>query len=94
MIRMIMTKMVRYLYDDCDVIITIMGMGSTRNCIDIRITMTMSLIITVTVRIYTDGRVKYTTLLNYDVNCPMNFVFYPFDKQALLSFTSPCDNGK
>ena len=31
---------------------------------------------------YEDGRVKYTTLLNYDVNCPMNFVFYPFDKQA------------
>ena len=33
-------------------------------------------------RMYEDGRVKYTTLLNYDVNCPMNFVFYPFDKQA------------
>ena len=39
----------------------------------------------VVLRIYKDGRVKYTTLLNYDVNCPMNFVFYPFDKQASLS---------
>ena len=38
-------------------------------------------------RIYKDGRVKYTTLLNYDVNCPMNFVFYPFDKQASLSLS-------
>ena len=65
------------------------GVYKELHCLDIRITMTMSLIITVTVRIYTDGRVKYTTLLNYDVNCPMNFVFYPFDKQALLSFTSP-----
>ena len=41
---------------------------------------------TVVLRIYKDGRVKYTTLLNYDVNCPMNFVFYPFDKQASSSF--------
>ena len=43
---------------------------------------------TVVLRIYKDGRVKYTTLLNYDVNCPMNFVFYPFDKQAS---SSSCD---
>ena len=40
------------------------------------------MILTMVVRIYGDGRVKYTTLLNYDVNCPMNFVFYPFDTQA------------
>ena len=40
----------------------------------------------VVLRIYKDGRVKYTTLLNYDVNCPMNFVFYPFDKQASSAF--------
>ena len=44
------------------------------------------------VRIYKDGRVKYTTLLNYDVNCPMNFVFYPFDKQALNIMT--IESGK
>ena len=34
------------------------------------------------VRIYEDGKIVWTTLLNYDVNCPMNFVFYPFDQQV------------
>lgn len=33
-------------------------------------------------RIYEDGRIKYSTLLNYDVFCHMNFAFFPFDKQV------------
>ena len=49
---------------------------------------------TVVLRIYKDGRVKYTTLLNYDVNCPMNFVFYPFDKQAPSSLDRKHQNDQ
>jgi len=33
-------------------------------------------------RIYQDGRIKYSTLLNYDVFCHMNFMLYPFDTQV------------
>ena len=57
----------------------------------------ISMIMTMVVRIYGDGRVKYTTLLNYDVNCPMNFVFYPFDSRhqcwlIISALTSTCND--
>ena len=34
------------------------------------------------VRLYRNGFVRFTTQLNFDTHCEMNFIYFPFDKQV------------